>query len=70
MRRGTTVCLIFFLMFIAVLHSSASAAEKAFVTRNFFENLDKESSLRDIAEKAGNYSIEQFSPVPRSTSIR
>ena len=55
MRRGITVCLIFFLLFLAV---SVSAAERAPVTREYFEDLDKESSLQDIVEYAGNYGIE------------
>ena len=58
MRRGITVCLIFFLSFMAVLHASISIAEKASVTRDYFENLDKDSSLQEIVETAGDYSIE------------
>ena len=58
MRRGITACLAFFLMFIAVLCASVSAAERAPVTREYFEDLDKESSLQDIVESAGSYSIE------------
>ncbi|MCR5565478.1 MAG: hypothetical protein K6F61_01400 [Clostridiales bacterium] len=56
--RRTTACLIFLLMFIAALHTSVSAAERTPVTREYFENLDKESSLQDIVEAAGNYGIE------------
>ena len=58
MRRGITACLIFFLIFIAVFSASASVAERGPVSRDYFENLDKESSLEDIVESAGNYSIE------------
>ena len=58
MRRGITVCLIFFLTVIAVLCASISTAERSLVTREYFENLDKESTLQDIVENAGNYSIE------------
>ena len=58
MRRGITACLIFFLMFMIVSGVSISTAEKAPVTREYFENIDKESSLQDIVEYAGNYSIE------------
>ena len=58
MRRRITVCLIFLLMFMIVLQPSVSTAERALVNRGYFENLDKESSLQDIVETAGNYSIE------------
>ena len=58
MRRGITACLVFFLSFMVVLLASISAAERALVTRDYFENLDKESSLQDIVENAGDYSIE------------
>ena len=56
--RRKTACRIFFLMLTAVLFASASTAEKAFVTREYFENLDKESSIQDIVEAAGDYGIE------------
>lgn len=58
MRRGLTAFLVFFLMILAVLSASVSAAERAPVTREYFEDLDKESSLQDIVESAGSYSIE------------
>ena len=58
MKRRAAACLIFFLMFMAVLRASVSTAERAPVTREYFENLDKESRLQDIAEAAGDYSIE------------
>lgn len=58
MRRGTAACLVFFLMVMAVLHASVSSAERVPVTREYFENLDKESRLQDIVEDAGNYSVE------------
>lgn len=58
MRRRTAACMAFFLMIIAVLCASVSIAERPLVTREYFENLDKESSLQDIVESAGSYSIE------------
>ena len=58
MKRGITACLIFFLVFIVISLASISTAERAFITRDYFENLDKESRLQDIVENAGNYSIE------------
>ena len=57
-RRETTACLFFLLIFIAVFCASVSGAESALITRDYFENLDKESRLQDIVENAGNYSIE------------
>lgn len=58
MRRGITACLIFFLMSVVVLCASTSTAERALTTREYFENLDRDSRLQDIVENAGNYSIE------------
>lgn len=58
MRRGITAGLIILLTFIVVLRVAISTAERTPVTRDYFENLDKESSLQDIVETAGNYSIE------------
>ena len=58
MRRGITACLVLFLMFMVVLGASGSAAEKALATREYFENLDRESTLQDIVGHAGNYGIE------------
>ena len=58
MKRRAAACLIFFLMFMAVLRASVSTAERAPVTREYFENLDKESRQQDIVEVAGDYSIE------------
>ena len=58
MRRGITAGLIILLTFIVVLRVSISTAERTPVTRDYFENLDKESSLQDIVETAGNYGIE------------
>ncbi len=58
MKRRTAACIIFFLMYMAVLHVSVSTAEKVPATREYFENLDKESRLQDIVEVAGDYSIE------------
>ena len=58
MSRGITVCLVFVLMGMAVLCVSGSTAERSPVTREYFEDLDKESSLQEIVENAGNYSIE------------
>ena len=58
MRRGITVCMMILLVFIADLCASGSTAERALATRAYFENLDRESSLQDIVENAGNYSIE------------
>ena len=58
MRRGITACLVSFIMFMAVFCPSVSAAERALVSREFFENLDKDSSLQEIVENAGNYWIE------------
>ena len=55
--RRTAACLICFL-FMAVLCASVSAAERGPATREYFENLDTESSLQDIVENAGNYGIE------------
>ena len=55
MKRRAAACLIFFLMFMAVLRASVSTAEWAPVTREYFENLDKESRLQDIVEVAGDY---------------
>ena len=57
-RRGITAGLVILLTFIVVLRVSISTAERTPVTRDYFENLDKESSLQDIVETAGNYSIE------------
>ena len=54
MKRRAAACLIFFLMFMAVLRASVSTAERAPVTKEYFENLDKESRLQDIAEAAGD----------------
>ena len=58
MKRRITACLVFLLMFTIVLQTSASAAERTPVSRAYFENLDRESSLQDIVEDAGNYGIE------------
>lgn len=58
MKRRTAACIIFFLMYMAVLRASVSTAEKVPATREYFENLDKESCLQDIVEVAGDYSIE------------
>ena len=58
MRKRIAACLVLFMMFIIVLHISASTAERAPVSRAYFENLDRESSLQDIVKDAGNYGIE------------
>ena len=58
MRRGITACLVFCLVFTAVLPASISTAERALVSREYFENLDKESTLQDIVKAAGKYGVE------------
>ena len=58
MRRGITACLAFFLAFLAFPHASVSSAERPLVSRDYFEDLDKESSLQDIVRDAGDYGIE------------
>ena len=58
MKRRIAACLVFFMMFIIALHISASAAERTPVSRAYFENLGRESSLQDIVKDAGNYGIE------------
>ena len=57
MRRKTTACLIFFLLIIIVLYTSVSTAERTPVTREYFENLDKETRLQTIVEQVGKYGI-------------
>ena len=57
MRRKTTACLIFFLLIIIVLYTSESTAERTPVTREYFENLDKETRLQTIVEQVGKYGI-------------
>ena len=58
MRRGILVCLVFCLVFMAVSGASVSAAERAPVSREYFENLDRETRLETIVKDAGNYGIE------------
>jgi hypothetical protein len=58
MRRRTAACLVLFLVFTFVSLVSVYADERTPVSREYFENLDKESSLQDIVEAAGNYGIE------------
>lgn len=58
MKRRIMAGLVFILVFTAVLCASGSASERTFATREYFENLDRESRLEDIVETAGNYGIE------------
>ena len=46
------------LMIIMAMLVSLAPAEKLPATREYFENLDKESRLEDIVENIGNYGIE------------
>ncbi len=47
----------FSLLIAAVLLVSASLAEKPAATREYFENLDKETRLEDIVEDLGPYGV-------------
>ena len=47
----------FSLLAAAVLLVSVSTAEKPLATREYFENLDKESCLEDIVEDIGQYGV-------------
>ena len=58
MRRGIAACLIIFMTFVAVSCASVSADERTPVSREYFENLDKETRLQTIVEQAGNYGVE------------
>lgn len=58
MRKGIAACMAFVLMFVFVLCAPLSGAEQDRVSREFFENLDKDSSLGDIVAAAGNFGIE------------
>lgn len=49
---------IFALLMILVLLVSVSLAEKTKITREYFENLDKESTLEDIVNDIGQCGIE------------
>ncbi|MBR0513190.1 MAG: hypothetical protein IJK06_02960 [Clostridia bacterium] len=49
---------IFSLLAAAVLLLSGSLAEKPAASREYFENLDKDSRLEDIVEDIGQYGIE------------
>ena len=49
---------IFSLLAAAVLLLSGSLAEKPAASREYFENLDKDSRLEDIVEDIGQYDIE------------
>ena len=49
---------IFSLLAAAVLLVSASLAEKPAASREYFENLDKDSTLEDIVEDIGTYGVE------------
>ena len=60
MRRGITAGLIILLTFIVVLCVSISTAERTPVTRDYFENLDKESSLEDIVKDIGQYAAKEY----------
>jgi len=57
MKRRSLI-LIFSLLIILVLPVSAFPAEKVPATREYFENLDKESRLETIVADLGNYYIE------------
>ena len=57
MRRGIAACLAF-LMAVIALAAAGSAAERVLPTREYFENLDPESSLQDIVEAAGPYGVQ------------
>ena len=49
---------IFSLLAAVVLLISASMAEKPLPSREYFENLDKDSSLEEIVDDIGNYGVE------------
>lgn len=58
MKRRIAVFLTASLLAMAVSAVPVSGAEGAAATREYFENLDKESRLEDIVADIGNYSIE------------
>jgi len=58
MKKAIAACLVFALLFTALLPVALSAAEQTKVSREYFEKLDKESTLQDIEKAAGEYGIE------------
>lgn len=58
MKRILTACLALCLACTVLLHASLSRAERVYASREYFENLDRESSLEDIVAAAGDYYIQ------------